>query len=83
MRLIPNNIDVSEQFKIRYRFIEMVSRWYDEVNHENSYLEDIAFINTTLLLKESGIRCHYVTGNLAGFFLEDEQQYIAFTLKYL
>lgn len=51
MRLIPNNIDVSEQFKIRYRFIEMVSRWYDEVNHENSYLEDIAFINTTLLLK--------------------------------
>jgi hypothetical protein len=54
----------------------MVNRWE---HSRGLYTENI---DTTLLLQESGVRCHYVNDALAGFEVVDQEQYLAFYLKY-
>ena len=75
VKLIPQDVDIYEQFRRRDNFINMVKRWCRA--DPNSYK-----ISTTELLKASGVRCWYMGTNLAGFELLDPEQYTMFVLKY-
>lgn len=78
MKLIPNDISVTEQFEIYNRFIEMVIQW------DGRYPFDPKHINTKRLLKESGVKCYHVSNanRLAGFEIVDHKKYMVFVLKY-
>jgi hypothetical protein len=75
-KLIPNNITVSEQFRIRAQFVSMVGKW------RHSHLPvNIEFLQN--LEEASGVRCHYASmGQLAGFKLVDEKAYAWFVLRW-
>lgn len=75
VKLIPQDVDIYEQFRRRDEFIAMVRRWS---KLHPSYHK----ISTTELLKASGVRCWYMGTNLAGFELLDPEQYTMFVLKY-
>lgn len=88
MKLIPNNISVSEQFAIRNKLTETINRWLStrfriDKNHYwsiqyNEYCLDI-------LENECGIRCHLHNGNnkgvLTGFVVTNQEKYLWFSLK--
>ncbi len=76
-KLIPNNITVAEQLRIRAQFFTMVGKWRYSlpVKIGNEFLQ--------CLEEDSGVRCHYAgAGQLAGFKLVDEKQYVFFVLKW-
>lgn len=74
MKLIPNNIDVTEQFVILNRFLDMVERW-QKYAIEND-------IDATELLEASGVKCYKINKRLAGFEIVDFEKYLMFVLKY-
>lgn len=75
-RLIPSDASISRQFEIRNQLVLKIERW---AGHKiNSVWPKI---DVASLEKASGIRCHYVGDNLAGFNLVDEQAYLLFILR--
>jgi len=76
MNLIPKDTLITEQLKIRRRFVEMVYAW---ARLENQNLRKI---DTDLLLQVSGVRCHYSGPALAGFELIDTEQYLVFLFRW-
>ena len=78
MKLIPNDISVTEQFELYNRFIEMVIKW------DGRYPFDPKHIDTVKLLSDSGIKCYHASyaNRLAGFEVIDQQKYTIFLLKY-
>jgi len=81
IKLIPNNINVSEQFRIRTQFVGMVRKWRQSLLATTSkkYLE----LELQWLERDSGVRCHYTNhGELAGFKLVDEKIYAWFVLRW-
>ena len=75
VKLIPQDVDIYEQFRRRDEFVNMVKRWCKaDPNHHR--------ISTTELLKASGVRCWYMGDHLAGFELLDNELYMMFKLKY-
>lgn len=75
VKLIPNDVDIYEQFRRRDEFIMCVKRWCRAD-------PNLSKISTIELLKASGVRCWYMGTNLAGFELLDREQYLIFKLKY-
>lgn len=78
IKLIPNDITVSEQFEKYNYFMEMVRRW------DSRFPWDPKKIDTARLLKESGVRCYLANYNsrLAGLEIIDTRAYIFFVLKW-
>ena len=74
MKLIPSNINIYEQFRIRDNFIKMVERWCGK---NPNYVA----IDLNQLEQVSGVKCFYVGQNLAGFELVDPKAYSWFVLK--
>lgn len=83
IKLIPNNLTVSEQFAKYNQFIEMVQRWDGRVPWD-AVPWDAKRIDTDRLLKESGVRCYLANYNtrLAGLEIVDTRAYIFFVLKW-
>lgn len=80
-KLIPNNITVAEQFRIRNQFVSMVEKWKQSLLTTTSkkYLE----LELQWLERDSGVRCHYTNkGGLVGFKLVDEKAYMWFVLRW-
>jgi len=80
-KLIPNNITVTEQFRIRTQFVGMVGKWKQSILTTTSkkYLE----LELQWLERDSGVRCHYTNnGELVGFKLVDEKMYAWFVLRW-
>jgi hypothetical protein len=75
MKLIPNNVDIYEQFRRRDQFVKMVEKWSSKSARGGR-------IDLKELLKHSGVQCHYVGENLAGFELVNKEAYTMFVLKW-
>ena len=75
-KLIPNNITVTEQLRIRAQFFTMIGKWrYSHLPVNIEFLQHLE--------EASGVRCHYArSGQLAGFKLVDEKTYTWFVLKW-
>ena len=81
IKLIPNDINVSEQLRIRNQFVSIVGKWKQSllVNTDKKYLE----LELQCLEEDSGVRCHYTNhGELAGFKIVDEKIYAWFVLRW-
>jgi hypothetical protein len=75
MKLISNDITVTEQFAIRAAFNRAAARW-----NKDSYLHGA---DMDALRVESGVRCTYIKcRGLVGFDLEDPVQYTCFLLRW-
>jgi hypothetical protein len=75
MKLIPNNVDIYEQFRRREQFVNMVAKWAKTpVSGGHLDLKELE--------KHSGVQCHYVGQNLAGFELVNKEAYTVFVLKW-
>jgi hypothetical protein len=83
MKLIPNNVDIMEQFRIRNEFMEMVDSWLID-KYPGEILSDDLLPGE--LLNASGVRCHLVKNNanrvLAGFEIVDKKRYAWWLLKW-
>lgn len=77
-KLIPNDVDIYEQFRRRERFIKLVERWSGIPGFTGLYFK----VNLEQLEEDSGVRCFYVGDNLAGFDIVDERMYAFFILKW-
>jgi hypothetical protein len=78
-KLIPNDVDIYEQFRRRDQFIKMAAEWAG-APVTGGYSPKI---DLDQLEKDSGVRCIYVGDNLAGFELVDERAWAIFILKWL
>jgi len=76
-KLIPNNITVTEQIKLRDDIISAICKWSGQRQLEK--------IDLTKLEIESGIRCWYLVSAKTFVDLEcvDEKLYMWFMLKWL
>ena len=78
-KLIPNDINILEQFRIRDHFEQMVDRWGGRNQITISYTYRA---NLKRLEEDSGVRCHYIGTRLAGYELVNEKAYIMFILTW-
>ena len=81
IKLIPNDINVSEQLRIRNQFVSIVENWKKSLlaNTSKKYLE----LELQWLERDSGVRCHYTNhGALTGFKIVDEKMYAWFVLRW-
>ena len=77
MKLIPNDITVSEQHAIRDRFSNQVDKWEETQparERNDKYLDQ--------LVNASGVKCQFLRGRLIGFNIVDEKKYAWFLLKW-
>lgn len=81
MKLIPNDITVSEQFALRSKIDSAINNWlHDESTPFNSHSNK----SVAELERVSGIRCTYLENLvLGGYELVDEEKYSWFLLKWL
>jgi hypothetical protein len=82
VKLIPNNITVSEQFALRYHYDQMATSWFLETF---TGPDGFGWNNERLAVLEeaSGIRCYCIRDmQMAGYELVDEKKFAWFTLKY-
>jgi len=90
-RLIPNDISIYEQFRIREDFLKQVDTWSKQKRFSQyvGYTPDqYRYIDLNDLEQASGVRCFwrkYIGENqqmLAGFELVNIEAYTMFVLKY-
>ena len=80
VKLIPNDITVSEQFRIRKSIIDGIYKWSGKKNFKD--------IDLKQLETETGIRCQLIVhdympnGMLINFECVDPKLYIWFTLRW-
>lgn len=87
VKLIPNNIDIYQQFVIRDKIVKGIKKWVEEkyIRGTGEYAEFV-FTNASLdtLEQECGIKCTLLSnGELVGFEMTNEKQYSWFALKNL
>jgi hypothetical protein len=88
-RLIPNDISIYEQFRIRHDFLKQVDTWskHKRFSQYVGYTPE-QYIDLDELEQVSGVRCFwrkYIGENqrmLAGFELVNIEAYTMFVLKY-
>jgi hypothetical protein len=81
MKLIPNDVDINEQFRRRAQFVNMAKRWNFTVNNV-PITNDESRIDLNKLQQASGVRCYRVGQNLTGFELVDEKIYTMWMLRW-
>jgi hypothetical protein len=86
VKLIPNDITVSEQYAIRDHFSKMVKRW-EHTRPSSAYVYE--FLDQ--LVTESGVQCQMIGhhagringgARLTGYDIVDEKKYAWFLLKW-
>jgi hypothetical protein len=81
MKLIPNDVDINEQFRRRAQFVNMAKRWNFTVNNV-PITNDESRIDLNKLQQASGVQCYRVGRNLTGFELVDEKIYTMWMLRW-
>ena len=81
MKLIPNDVDINEQFRRRAQFVNMVKQWNFTVNNVPITNDELG-IDLNKLQQASGVRCYRVGRNLTGFELVDEKIYTMWMLRW-
>lgn len=79
MKLVPNDVDIYEQFRRKAQFIKMVERWSGKqsVSGPSSYKIDVKSLE-----EESGVRCEYFRHNLVGFELVNRKAYTMWLMRW-
>lgn len=76
-KLIPNNINIIEQLRIRDQFVYQTEQWCQSIEIFTNKP------NLEWLETNSGVRCHYTNnGVLAGFKVVDEKSYVMWLLRW-
>jgi hypothetical protein len=79
MKLVPDNVDIYEQFRRRNQFVRMVERWAGKKSVSGPYCYKV---DVKLLEEESGIRCEYLRQNLVRFELVDQKAYTMWLMRW-
>jgi hypothetical protein len=85
MKLITNDMTVSQQFQVRYRIDHLCENWYRHVNDVSNWYGIVWSKPMLALLEEhAGMRCSSVNNDqqLTGYELVDEKKYSWFVLQY-
>lgn len=80
MKLIPNDISVTQQFKILGEFLKLVEKWAGVEPYQLGpvYVD----LDVDQLLKDSGVKCQIMGNRLTGFDIVDDKAYLLFLLKW-
>lgn len=77
MKMIPNDIAVSQQCEIRFRFVNAINKWCQANGGPGHWGIDL-----DQLREITGVRCYRFYDNLSGFDIEDPQAYMWFMLSW-